>query len=200
MNEDYFVYVAAFGVFTEVSYRTSQEWKNMLGHLAYILEGVKSLSALKTWHLRYESEESSGSGDFFYGMITNSNSVGGFKGITGRDVTLNDGVFEVTLITRPDNFIELPAMINSLLTGEPHRNVISFKTSKLEFFSDEPVAWTRDGEYGGSHYHVVIENLPKALPIIIPQHPAALEDDLGEENGDYEDETDGAEAVTEFRG
>lgn len=186
MNDDYFVYVAAFGVFTEVSYRTSQEWKNMLGHLAYILEGVKSLSALKTWRMRYESEERSGSGDFFYGMITNSNSVGGFKGITGRDVTLNDGVFEVTLITKPDNFIELPAMINSLLTGEPHRNVISFKTSKLEFFSDEPVSWTRDGEYGGSHYHVVIENLPKALPIIVPTSPAVLEDDQEEDWEEYE--------------
>ena len=30
MNQDYFVYVAAFGAFTDVSYKTSQDWKNML--------------------------------------------------------------------------------------------------------------------------------------------------------------------------
>ena len=42
-NGDFFVYVAAFGLFTEVSYKTSQEWKNVLGHAAYILEGAKCL-------------------------------------------------------------------------------------------------------------------------------------------------------------
>ena len=41
-NQDYFVYVAAFGLFTEVSYQTSQDLKNMLGHAAYILEGQNS--------------------------------------------------------------------------------------------------------------------------------------------------------------
>lgn len=184
-NEDYFVYVAAFGVFTDVSYKTSQDWKNMLGHLAYILEGVKSLSDLKSWNMRYESEECSGSGDFVYGMITNSNSVGGLKGITGRDVTLNDGVFEVTLIRMPDNFVEWPAMINALLTGKENRFILSFKTAKVEFFSEESVSWTRDGEYGGSHYHAVIENLPKGLPIIVPENqeevPDDAEDDFSED-------------------
>ena len=36
--------------------------------------------------------------EFIYGMITNSTSVGGFKGMTGKDVLFDDGVFEVTLI------------------------------------------------------------------------------------------------------
>lgn len=175
MNEDYFVYVAAFGVFTDVSYKTSQEWKNALGHLAYLLEGAKSLSNVKSWQMRFESEECSGSGKFLYGMITNSNSVGGFKGLTGKDVTLNDGKFEVTLIRDPgNNLIEWPMMINALLTREKHSYIISFKTSKVNFFSEEQVPWTRDGEYGGSHQQVTIENLPKALPIIIMEHPEEL--------------------------
>lgn len=169
MNEEYFVYVAAFGAFTDVSYKTSQEWKNMLGHLAYILEGVKSLSSLKSWKMSYESQESSGAGEFLYGMITNSNSVGGFKGITGKDVTLNDGMFEVTLILMPDNFIEWPGIINALMTGEKNRFIISFKTSRVEFSFEEPVSWTRDGEYGGTHRRAVIENIPRALSILVPQ-------------------------------
>ena len=176
LNDDYFVYVAAFGAFTDVSYKTSQEWKNMLGHLAYILEGVKSLSSLKSWKMSFESREWSGTGEFLYGMVTNSNSVGGFKGITGRDVTLNDGMFEVTLIRMPDNFIEWPGIINALLTGEKNKFVVSFKTSCLEVFADDQVAWTRDGEYGGAHYHVLIENLPKAIHIIVPEHPELTED------------------------
>ena len=39
-NQDYFVYIAAFGLFTDVSYETKQSMKNVLGHLAYILEGI----------------------------------------------------------------------------------------------------------------------------------------------------------------
>ena len=175
MNDDYFVYVAAFGVFTDVSYKTSQEWKNALGHLAYLLEGARSLSNVKSWQMSFASEECSGSGKFLYGMITNSNSVGGLKGITGRDVTLNDGMFEVTLILDPGaNIIEWPLMINALLTGEKHSHIISFKTSRVEFASGESVPWTRDGEYGGSHQQIVIENLPHALPIILAEHPEEL--------------------------
>ena len=190
LNEDYFVYVAAFGAFTEVSYKTSQDWKNMLGHLAYILEGVKSLSALKSWNMSFRSEECSGSGDFIYGMITNSNSVGGFKGITGKDVTLNDGIFEVTLIRMPNNFVEWPVIINALLTGEENRFIVSFKTSRLEFFSEESVSWTRDGEYGGSHYHTVIENIPKSLPIIIPENQEELTDEADEASEEALDDTE----------
>ena len=44
-NQDSFVYIAAFGLLTEVSYETPQEIKNVLGHLAYLLEGMRSLSA-----------------------------------------------------------------------------------------------------------------------------------------------------------
>ena len=114
-------------------------------------------------------------------MITNSNSVGGFKGITGKNVTLNDGMFEVTLIRKPENFIEWPLIINALVTGEKNPYVISFKTSRLEVFGQDEVPWTRDGEYGGSHCHTVIENLPKAFSILIPEHPEALQEDSGKQ-------------------
>ncbi len=174
LNDQYFVYVAAFGVFTEVSYQTSQDMKNMLGHAAYMLEGVKSLSNLKSWRLSYKSDTESGSGTFLYGMITNSNSVGGFKGITGPDVTLNDGLFEVTLIREPDNIVEWPIIINALLRGEPHEKVISFKTSRLEISATDEIPWTTDGEYGGSYHKVVIENKPRMLQILLASDAKAV--------------------------
>lgn len=169
LNDQFFIYVAAFGVFTEVSYQTSQDMKNVLGHMAYMLEGAKSLSNLKSWNLIYRSEEVSGSGNFLYGMITNSNSVGGFKGITGKDVDLRDGLFEVTLIRMPDNVIEWPLIINALLHGESNDKVITFKTRRLEIISDEEIAWTTDGEYGGTYSHVVIENNCQAVEIVLPE-------------------------------
>ena len=181
LNDNYFIYVAAFGVFTEVSYKTSQEWKNAIGHLAYLLEGVKSLSTLKSWKLEYRSAERSGKGEFLYGMITNSNSVGGFKGITGQDVTLNDGMFEVTLIEMPPTFVEWPAIINALMTGKHHDRVVTFKTSRVEFYSEVEVPWTRDGEYGGAYTHAVIENIHRALPLVLGKQPEILMEEETEE-------------------
>ena len=175
LSDRYFIYVAAFGVFTEVSYKTSQDMKNVFGHMAYLLEGVRSLSALKSWVISYECEEASGEGVFLYGMITNSNSVGGFKGITGNDVTLNDGVFEVTLIKMPDNITQWPMIANALLTQTPNEKVISFKTSRLIIRSEEELPWTADGEYGGSYHEVVVENIPRALPIILEKQTRLLE-------------------------
>ena len=167
LADRYFIYVAAFGAFTEVSYKTSQDMKNMLGHLAYLLEGVKSFATLKSWKISYESKEASGEGEFLYGMITNSNSVGGFKGITGNDVTLNDGVFEVTLIRMPDNITQWPLIANALLTQTPNEKVICFKTSSLHIHSEEELPWTADGEYGGTYQDVTVENIPRAMQIIL---------------------------------
>ena len=178
MNDSYFVYVAAFGAFANVSYDTPQDMKNMLGHMAYIVRGMQSLASIKSYHMHYESEENSGTGDFLLGMITNSNSVGGFKGITGPDVTLNDGVFEVTMIRMPAiPAMELPAVLPALMGGTENKNLITFKTSRLEVWFDEEVEWSRDGEYGGSHRHLVIENIPKALPIIIPEESAMADEE-----------------------
>lgn len=169
-NEDYFVYVAAFGLFTEVSYKTSQEWKNVLGHAAYILEGVKSLYDIPSFRMQVEYNGMMIEGEFIYGMISNSTSVGGFKGMTGKDVCLDDGVFEVMLIKRPKNPKELNEIIASLINLVDNTDMVySFKTDEIKICSEEEVPWTRDGEFGGNHGDVVIKNLNRAVEIIVPQ-------------------------------
>lgn len=165
-NKDYFVYIAAFGLFTDVSYGTGQEMKNVLGHMAYILEGMKRLPSFRSYYMRFTYDDTVIEGDFIYGMITNSMSVGGFKGITGKEVELNDGEFEVTLIKRPMNPIELNEIIGALLNRDLNTgSLFYFKTSTLQVESEEPVAWTMDGEYGGEHKEIVIENRKQALKI-----------------------------------
>ena len=94
-NEDVFVYIAAFGLFTDVSYETGQDMKNVLGHMAYLLEGMKKLRDIKSYHMKITTQDTVIEDDFLYGMITNSVSVGGFKGISGKYVDLSDGMFEV---------------------------------------------------------------------------------------------------------
>jgi len=100
-NHQTFAYVAAFGLFTDVSYETSQDQKNILGHLAYVLEGAKRLLDIKAYHLKVTTESGVIEDNFIYGMVTNSRSVGGFKNLT-KDVDMNDGLFEVTLIVHAE--------------------------------------------------------------------------------------------------
>jgi YegS/Rv2252/BmrU family lipid kinase len=168
-NEDYFVYVAAFGFLTDVSYQTNQDLKNVLGHTAYVLEGMKRVSSWKSYFLKIESEEFCGEGEFMYGMISNSTSVAGFKGLTGKNVELNDGLFEVMLVRTPQNLTDWPEVLAAILTvDENSSNVIRFKTKHLLITSEEPVAWTRDGENGGEHTVVEMTNLSEAIEIMTP--------------------------------
>ncbi len=165
-NEDVFVYIAAFGLFTDVSYETGQDMKNVLGHMAYILEGMKRLPSIKSYSMRVCYEDKVIEDDFIFGMITNSVSVGGFKNITGKNVKLDDGVFEVTLIKKPKNPVELNNIMLSLLNRAiDTKSMYCFRTAELELESPEPVAWTLDGENGGAHKDVRIKNLHHAIEI-----------------------------------
>lgn len=165
-NQDYFVYIAAFGLFTEVSYETDQEMKNVLGHMAYLLEGMKRLSAIRSYPMRVTYEDKVIENDFIFGMVTNSTSVGGFKRITGKNVKLDDGVFEVTLIKKPRNPMELNNIMKSLLNRDIDTNsMYCFRTTSVMFECEDEIAWTRDGEYGGNHKTVQIENKCKAITI-----------------------------------
>jgi len=169
-NENVFVYIAAFGVFTEVSYETKQESKNRLGYLAYILEGMKRLPIVNnSYRIRVEYDTKVIEDEFLFGMITNSYSVGGFKSITGKNVKLNDGLFEVTLIKRPRNPLEMQGIMASLIAKETdEKYMYSFKADTLKITSDEKIPWTLDGEFGGEQKEVVINNHKEALEIIVP--------------------------------
>lgn len=169
LGSDAFVYVAAFGVFTEVTYTTPQDIKNTLGHSAYILEAIKSLPTVKSYHMRVQWEEGVIEDDFLYGMVTNSVSVGGFRGITGHHIFLNDGYYEVTLIRSPQTPIELNNIVIALADRRMDSpNIITFKSSHVTFESDEPVRWTRDGESGGEHTNVDIQILNEAIEVFVP--------------------------------
>ncbi len=167
-NGEYFVYIAAFGLFTDVSYATSQEQKNRIGHIAYIIEGIKRIPVVQSYHLRISYADQEIEGDFVYGMITNSVSAGGFRNITGKNVKLNDGFFEVTLIQMPKSPLELNEIIASLTNLIDNTDLIyTFKTDCLKVEAEEEIAWTLDGEYGGKHKDVTVFAEKEAVEIIV---------------------------------
>ena len=167
-NEDYFVYVAAFGMFTDDSYETPQERKNIFGHAAYIAEGLKRLRTYKGIELTVEHDGIEETGNFLIGIVSNSTSIGGMKFLISDSVYFDDGLFEVTLVRTPTNAIMLQQTLNDAIINRlDTKNFLTFKTSKVTFKSAEPLPWTLDGESGGSHKLAVIENCCRAIKLVI---------------------------------
>lgn len=167
MNGEYFTYTAAFGIFTDASYETPQTSKNMLGRLAYILEGIKRLPNWKSYNMEIICGDRIISDNFIYGMIANSNSIGGFKGLTGKDVLLDDGLFEGIFIKMPQNVLDFQSIINDLMKGNLNSDqIFSFPVKEIQITSDELVPWAVDGEYGGEYETVNIKNIKQAFTII----------------------------------
>ena len=185
-NNDVFVYVAAFGLFTDVSYQTNQTLKNMLGHAAYVLEGVKRLSNIPSYKIKVTHDGEVLEDEFMIGMVTNSKSVAGFRGIVGKKVLFDDGEFEVTLIKKPKNPLELQAIITALLVENfDTEYMYTFRTGNIIFESKEEIPWTLDGEFGGQHDVVEIQNKKQPLQIMIePQMLDGLMKEKTEEEGE----------------
>lgn len=165
-DDRYFVYIAAFGAFTEVSYMTPQDKKNILGHQAYILESVRHLASLKSHFMKVEWEDGAIEGEFIYGMITNTTSVGGFKGLVQRDVAFDDGLFEALFIRTPKTPADLTKIVSYMfLKEEENEYVFRFRTAKLRVTAEHEISWVLDGEYGGTRKEVAIENLHGAITL-----------------------------------
>jgi YegS/Rv2252/BmrU family lipid kinase len=175
-GERSFNYVAAFGAFTEVSYETPQTLKNVLGHQAYVIEGVKSLAALKPYYVRVRSDKVNVEGNFVYGMVSNTKSVGGIKGLVGSSIDLQDGLFEVTLIKEIRNPLELQQVVTAFITQSVEKcdMIYSFKTHAIEFESVEEISWTLDGEFGGNHKKVRFEVINNAVEFLVKKRKRVI--------------------------
>ena len=170
-NDSVFVYIAAFGIFTDVSYETDQAVKNVLGHMAYILEGAKRIFNIPSYKIKVEHDGEVIEDEFIFGMVTNSRSVGGFSNMVGKNIVFDDGLFEVTLIKTPKYPIALQEIIAALLIEQVDtKHMYTFKTKKITFDSVEEIPWTLDGEFGGEQDYVEIENVQKAMEIMVPEN------------------------------
>lgn len=166
-----FVYVAAFGAFTEVSYATSQQMKNALGHFAYILEGVKSLSQIKGIPLTVETGAEVRRGNYLFGMVSNSTSVGGLGTIYEEDsVSLDDGLLEVLLVKEPRSLAEKSELVSDLLWSNLNSRFFTvLNVPQIRIRSERMIPWTLDGEFGGETNDAQIEVLRRGYRILVPK-------------------------------
>ncbi len=168
-SDKYFSYTASFGAFTSASYSAPQEVKNVLGQAAYFFEGIKSLNSIKPVHLKFICEEREIEGDFLFGAISNSMSVGGIVKFDESKVKLNDGLFEVLLIRKPDNILKLQPLVDGILRQELDREGMEFfHTKEITVLGGKEVSWTLDGEFAEGEETVKISNINNAINLIVP--------------------------------
>ncbi|MBQ3356824.1 MAG: YegS/Rv2252/BmrU family lipid kinase [Oscillospiraceae bacterium] len=167
-NERYFSYIASFGAFTRASYATSQSLKNMVGHFAYLLSGVKEIASIRSTHLRVTLADGTVyEDDYIFGGASNSTSVAGILTLKEDLVDMSDGLFEVLLIRKPHNPVELTGCVHALLAQKYDTPMLTLAaTSRLEIEAPGAMDWTLDGEKAEGAGHFVIENLHHAVNVI----------------------------------
>lgn len=167
LGERSFVYVASFGAFTQSSYNTTQSLKNSLGHLAYVIEGIKELPALQAYGVRVETAEGGAyEGEYLFGGVSNSTSLGGVIRLDPEKVDPCDGLFELSLVKRPKNLHELNRILLALMSGKPDEELITFTHTRGAVFTcKEPMPWSLDGEYYAGGRQVRAQVLPGGLSL-----------------------------------
>lgn len=171
-NGRYFSYVASFGAFTSATYSVPQNLKNIFGHAAYVLGGIKELTNIKPIHAKMTIDEGGGrevvrEGEYVLGLICNSRSIGGILNLRSLDVDMSDGLLEVLMVKMPGDILALNDIAVSMLSG-------SFKSSQIETFTASNIKveiegnthWTLDGEYEEGKEGCNIRTIEKAIQII----------------------------------
>ena len=163
-----FVYVASFGAFTRSSYSAPQPVKNVLGHLAYILEGVKDLNTLRPYRMRITADGEVLDGEYLFGAVCNSTSLGGLMKLDPSRVVLDDGRFEMLLIPNPKTITDLQNLLMALVNQQYDSQGLVFRhVSDVTVEPTEDLPWSLDGEYGPSAQKVTVHNRQGALRILL---------------------------------
>lgn len=167
-EDRYFSYIASFGAFTGSSYSTPQSYKNLIGHLAYVLDGMRGIPSIRPYHLRVEANGQTYVGEYLFGAVSNSISIGGLLKLDTNKVDLNDGLFEIILVRNPKTPLELSRLLLSISKKEYNDKSIQFiKAAKATFYMDETIPWSIDGEYEAGANKVTIQNIHNAINIIV---------------------------------
>lgn len=176
INEKYFVYIAAFGVFTDISYSTKQSLKKVIGHSAYVLEAIRNLGNFKAYNIKAEFDGATITGEYIYGMVTNSYSVAGFRVRGSVHVALDDGKFDCLFVKAPKTVTEVQQILAGILSNDVEGNEMFFycKAANVHIEGTEEIPWTIDGEFAGDMLVADIVNHKQAAEICL-ENPEVVE-------------------------
>lgn len=175
-NGQPFAYAAAFGALARISYGTPQDLKNALGYFAYVLEGIFDLHSLRAEAMEIDTDDEHLEGEYLLGTISNAASVGGILQFDSREVRLNDGYFELLLLSKPATTREFAQLMQALRTRSySNCRCLAYRRSRhVRIVSRNPIPWTLDGERAEEGRHAAIETIPNAIRVIVPRKQADL--------------------------
>lgn len=172
IEDKYFVYVAAFGVFTKVTYTTPSKLKTIFGHLAYIFSGVADLQKLN--EPLPITVEANGRVDELQAsifLVANSTRVAGLNNILPT-AKLDDGMFDVLNVNSKTLGI-LPEVIKNVATGVKtnfnKNGLLHFETDEITVRCDKKIKWNLDGELGVVG-DVTIKCLREHIELYLPKN------------------------------
>lgn len=165
-----FVYTAACGIFTKISYETPQKVKNRLGHFAYLLEGVKDFTQLHSIHMKISTDSGElYEDDYLMVALCNTFSLGGVMSLDEGNVEFDDGLFELLMISMPRDIMQLNSIVMALYEQSYTENsglvrIVKVKSAEIDFPASED--WSLDGERGEGQIHNTFKVIPSAINLI----------------------------------
>ncbi len=173
-GSEYFSYVAAFGMFTDVSYSTGQKTKNIFGAAAYLMNAVKSLDIRRfnetSAHVSITANGETIEEEIIFGLCGNTYSVGGLQNVVPYGADMHDGLLDGLFIRTPKNPIELQNINMALINRkfDDCKHIFCIKAPSFTIVSEKEIAWTLDGEDGGKTTSVEVSAQRDAYEIAVP--------------------------------
>ena len=167
LNDRYFFCAVSFGFGAEASFSTKQSLKNQI---AYILSNIKRIPDVRPVQMKIEYDGGKEiSGEFIFGAVINTRSVGGMFKLDENIFKINDGKFEMVLVRKLGSVIEIPRVLAKLQKKEyDNHQIILVQASSIKFSSPDEVAWLIDGENGGKFKEVSVDNINRGIELSAP--------------------------------
>lgn len=172
-NDNYFINVCGAGLFTHVSQKVNENLKTTLGKMAYYVKGLEEIPNFHPMSVRIANSKTVQELDIFLFLALNTAGTGGFPRLAPT-ASISDGLLDFIAV-KSCSIVDLGRLFIKILRqdflGDP--NILHFQDNfvKVELLSPNPNYDTCDidGEYGPK-FPVIIRNIPKKIPLIVPEN------------------------------
>jgi diacylglycerol kinase (ATP) len=166
MNDRYFVYTAASGVLSRISYDVSRRKIKKYGYLAYVFEAMRDFVKEYNYPVRIECDGKILETDCMMILGLSSNRVGGMRLINFSKSKLNDGLFEIRVFTSRRRFRRFRLASSFIRGGKKLREDFHLVGSHFKIETDDNILWNADGE-AAEKGNIEIKTIEKALSVYV---------------------------------
>lgn len=169
LNDQYFIYTAASGMLSKISYNVPRRRIRKYGYIAYVIEAMEDLSKEYSYPVNVCYNEKEETHQVVMVLGLNSNRVGGVRLVNFANSKLNDGLFELRLFLRAKSFWRFRLLQSFIRGGKRIGDDVHLASSKFIIKTDSDVRWNVDGEYA-CNGSVTIQTHQQAIRVFASKH------------------------------